>query len=155
MVQILKKRQDRKTNTNIQNSADMAYRLSLLFRLDHPQAVDIIMRDTSRTDIDKEMDVEFLNDQIEERKMIMGKQDEIYRRRYQKKVDKHQKEKERAIRWQQEKDAAAVKRKVDYHHHDNDEDDEVVDKDFVPPQTKQPKPQYVSKLLPRKILASA
>ena len=106
MVQILKKRKDRKTNTNIQNRADMAYRLSLLFRLDHPQAVDIIMRDTSRTDIDKEMDVEFLNDQIEERKMIMGKQDEIYRRRYQKKgrdnlkrgkQDKHMK-KRKAIR---------------------------------------------------------
>ena len=99
------------------------------------------------------MDLEFLDHQMEQRKMVMGKQDENYKKRYQKKVDKIQKEEDRLMRWQMEKEAAATKRKVDYHH-DDDDDDGVLDQDFVPPSTKQSKPQYIPALIPRRILAS-
>ena len=71
--QTLKNHRNRKSETDIQNRADMSFRLSMMFSMEHPNSKKMIMVDSSRQDIDKEMDIEFLEDQKFERKMVMGK----------------------------------------------------------------------------------
>ena len=147
--QTLKSHRNRKSEAEIQNRADMTYRLSLLFYLDHPKAKDIIMADSTRTDIDKQMDIEFLKDQKFERKMVMGGQDQNYRKRYQRKLSKLQKDLDRAEKWEEEKARAASKRKVSFEDIVDDNDD---DQDFAPTQRKKPRSKFCPVLLPRKIL---
>ena len=127
----------------------MTFRLSLLFHLAHPRAKEIIQADTSRTNIDKEMDIEFLNDQKFDRKMVMGSQDQNYKKRYQRKLNKFQKDADRAQRWQEEKAAAGSKKRAAI---DNIEDDDDTDQDFAPTQRKKPRSKYCPVVLPRKIL---
>ena len=116
--------------------------------MDHPKAKEMIMADTSRTEIDKQMDVEFLEDQKFERKMVMGTEDKIYKKRYQRKLNKLQREENRAARWKEEQAQSASKRKIVSEDIGDDEEDE----DFAPTERKKAKSKYCPVLLPRKIL---
>ena len=147
--QTLKSHRNRKTEPEIQKRADMTFRLSWLFHLAHPKAKEIIQADTSRTNIDKEMDLEFLNDQSFDRKMVMGSKDQNYKKRYQRKLNKFQKDADRVQRWEEERVAALSKKRAAV---DGIEDEDDTDLDFAATQRKKSKSKYCPVLLPRKIL---
>ena len=146
--QTLKKHKNRNTEAEIQNRADMTYRLSLLFNMDHPKAKEIIMADTTRTEIDKQRDIEFLDDQKFERKMVMGTEDKVYKKRYQRKLNKLQREEDRAAKWKEEQAKHTLKRTLVSEDIVDDEKDE----DFSPMERKKAKSKFCPVLLPRKIL---